>query len=205
MYSFRFWSNVVGIMRTGSRVEWVRGRSRARLGHAAATGRGSPLLRLRIMILKPFFDLFALGRQHHALPSHRAGSLAVLSHHVGVLIEHFDDAGSSRALETVAAKGRFVVLGGIGFFGNLPRRIGPHRTSSVRNAGSRASRLGWLRGGGNGSSLASKSLASGFHNDSGSPSCGGGSGDSSAWRRRSTFFAIFSCRFSFRCCSFCRF
>jgi len=65
------------------------------------------------MILKPFFDLFSLGRKHHTLPFHGTCSLAVFSHHVGVLIEHFDDSRRFRTMETVAAKRGFVVFGRI--------------------------------------------------------------------------------------------
>ncbi len=74
------------------------------------------------MILKPFFDLFSLGGEHHALPFHGTRSLAVFSHHVEVLIEHFDDAWRSRALETVDTDGRLVVLRGACLFRNLPPR-----------------------------------------------------------------------------------
>jgi len=65
------------------------------------------------MIFKPFFNLLSLGGKHHTLPFHGTCSLAVFSHHVRVLIEHFDDAWRFRTLETVAAKRCFVVLGAI--------------------------------------------------------------------------------------------
>jgi hypothetical protein len=65
------------------------------------------------MILKPFFDLLSLGRKDDALPIHGTCSLVVHRHHVGVLIEHFDDAWRSRTSETVTAKLRFVVFAGI--------------------------------------------------------------------------------------------
>ena len=76
------------------------------------------------MFLKPFFDLLALGRKHDTLPLHGTCSLAVFRHDVRVLIENFDDASRSRTLETVAAKRRLVVLGGIWLFLNLALRTG---------------------------------------------------------------------------------
>jgi hypothetical protein len=64
------------------------------------------------MILKPFFDLLSLGSKRHTLPFHSTCSLAVLSHHVRVLIEHLDDPWRFRTLETVDVKRRLVLLGG---------------------------------------------------------------------------------------------
>jgi len=104
-------------------------------------------LRARIMILKPFFDLLSLGSKDHALPFHGTCSFAVFRHHVGILIEHFDDARRSRALETVTARRRFVFFG-IRFRGNPT--LG---TTCVRCFCEPAKRFLWLQVRGIGSSL----------------------------------------------------
>ena len=154
-------------------------------------------LRPGIMILKPFFDLFSLGRKHHTLPFHRPCSLAVFSHHVGVLIEHFDDSRRFRTMETVAAQRGFVALRRIGFFRNLPTRA-----IRIRTYRKPTERFLWLRVDGIASGLRA---LTGFHDDSASRCCVEGSGEVSACCLRSSFFAIFSRCFSLRCCSFCRF
>lgn len=74
------------------------------------------------MILKPFFDLFSLGSKHDTLPFHAPCSLAVLGHHVEVLIEHLDEAGSSGSLETVEVKRGLAALGWIRLFRGVPHR-----------------------------------------------------------------------------------
>ncbi len=45
----------------------------------------------RILLAKPFFNLFSLGGQNDALPFHRTRLLVILSHNVQALVENLNE------------------------------------------------------------------------------------------------------------------
>ena len=159
-----------------------------------------PALRRGVMIFQPVFDLVPFRSGNDAPPFHRTRSLAVFSHDVRILVEHFDHAGTLGALKAVPVGCRFEFLDGSRVFGNLPPR-----GACVCYTGQTARRFLGLGRHVVGPLLYSRNPLQ-ILTISGSPlAVLKGSEGGSAWRFRSSFFAIFSCCLSLRCCSFSRF
>ena len=83
---------------------------------------GTSSLRRGVMILQPVFDLVPFGSGNDSPPFHRTRSLAVFSHDVRILVEHFDHAVTLRALKAVPVGRRFEFFEGSRVFRNLPPR-----------------------------------------------------------------------------------
>src|SRR5262249_36715526 len=126
---------------------------------------------------------------------HGTCPIVVFRHHIGVFVEHFDDAGHFGPLEVVTPQLRLVIFGRLGLFSNLDLRTARSGRNNPKfdgpgPCGLRLSFFDRFR-----SSLP----------DSVSPSLVEVSEEDSGWRFLSSLFAIFSCCFSFRCCSLRRF
>jgi len=157
-----------------------------------------PALRRGVMIFQPVFDLVPFRSGNDAPPFHRTRSLAVFSHDVRILVDHFDHAGTLGASKAVPVGCRVEFLDGK-VFGNLPLR-----GACVCYTGQTARRFLGLGRHVVGPPLFQKSLTD--SHDFGISAWGvKGSEGGSAWRFRSSFFTIFSCCLSLRCCSFSRF